>query len=231
LAPPARILLFWLPSLALIASAWLAAWGLALLRQRPAAGPAAPRPVVLAAGCLALSGLVLARTLHNLYWLTVWDLTYDPLGYLWIVLPVLAALGAGVLLARGFGGRARWAGLYGLLVPALVIVVSAGAQRVDFRQLTADRAARVSWAIGAYRLRHGQYPAALSDLPLLQRLSLAGPVIINGLDWCYQGGADAYQLAYVDRGHWSSPILTAQVVSSAGPPPEKPPCAAEIAAW
>ncbi len=42
--------------------------------------------------CFILSGLLILKTLQNLYWLIAWDATYDPLGYIWIVVPVLICL-------------------------------------------------------------------------------------------------------------------------------------------
>jgi hypothetical protein len=41
-------------------------------------------------------------------------------------------------------------------------------------------------------------------------------MIINGQDWCYEGGDDHYRLGYVDREHWSSPYLVRQVHKTAG---------------
>lgn len=42
-------------------------------------------------------------------------------------------------------------------------------------------------------------------------LSLPGPVIIYGQDWCHDGGDDYYRLGYVVCEHWSGPRLTGQV--------------------
>ena len=37
-----------------------------------------------------------------------------------------------------------------------------------------------------------------------------------GQNWCYQGGGDYYRLGYLDREHWSSPILFGHVYSAQG---------------
>ena len=51
-------------------------------------------------------------------------------------------------------------------------------------------------------------------------LSLPGPVILFGQDWCYEGGDDYYRLGAIYREHWSAPFITARVYASAGHPPE-----------
>jgi hypothetical protein len=182
------------------------------------------------AACAVLAAGLVARTMVNLYWLLVWDSTYDPLGVLWLILPVLAAFTSGSVLAASLSGRARWAAAYGLLVPALVAAVAAGAQRVDFRELTGVRAERVSQALAAYHAREGRYPLELRQLTPRDLLRVPGPVIIDGQDWCYASSGDGYQLGYVDRDHWSSPILVGRLASARGPAPAEPLCAAEIAA-
>jgi hypothetical protein len=175
----------------------------------------------LAAACLVLSGLLILKTLHNLYWLTVWDATYDPLGYFLIVVPVLVAIFSGALLLINLR---RWAVLAGLgylvLIPGLLIAVSTSAQRVDFRQLTEARAAQVSRWVEAFHARHGQYPEELRQVKPWYAASLPGPFIMYGQDWCYLAGEGYYQLGYVDREHWSSPELIRQVYKSIGTPPE-----------
>jgi hypothetical protein len=118
-------------------------------------------------------------------------------------------------------GRTKLAGLlYSLLIPALMIAASAGAQRVDFRQLTEERAGRASQAIEAYYAREGRYPQDLRQLTPWYVLSLPGPVIIYGQDWCYDGGDDYYRLGYVYREHWSDPRLTGRIYRTIGEAPD-----------
>ncbi len=164
---------------------------------------------------------MLAKTLYNLYWLTVWDNTDDPLGYFWLGFPVLAALFSGVMLSITLPGRTKLAGfLYSLLIPALMIAVSARAQSVDFRQLTEERAGRASQAIETYYAREGRYPQDLRQLTPGYVLSLPGPVIIYGQDWCYDGGDDYYRLGYVYREHWSDPRLSGRIYKTKGEAPD-----------
>jgi hypothetical protein len=102
-----------------------------------------------------------------------------------------------------------------------MIAVSARAQRVDFRQLTEERAERVTQAIETYYAREGRYPQDLRQLVPRYVLSLPGPVIIYGQDWCYDGGEDYYRLGYLDREHWSDPRLFGRVYSAKGDSPLK----------
>jgi hypothetical protein len=177
-----------------------------------------------------LSALLIGMTLQNFYWLMVWDSTYDGLQILWLFVPVMAALFAGVLLFFNLQGWTRWAGLsYALLIPALLMAVYTRAQQVDFRQLTEERAGRVSQAVEAYYARQGRYPQDLRQLIPRYLLALPEPVIINGQGWCYDGGETFYRLGTVYRDHWSSPMLVGRVYATKGEAPDLPPaCDQEI---
>jgi hypothetical protein len=221
--------LFMMPSIALVIAALLLYSGLNLYQEWQNAGAVegggsqaqrkyAGRAVVVV---LVLSALLLAKTLYNLYWLMVWEKTDDSFGYLWLVVPVLAALFSGVTLSIALPGRTNLAGyLYSLLISALMIAVSARAQSVDFRQLTEERAGRVSQAIESYYAREGRYPQDLRQLTPWYVLSLPGPVIIYGQDWCYAGGDDYYRLGYVYREHWSDPRLIGRIYKTKGKAPD-----------
>lgn len=165
---------------------------------------------------LCLSVLVLAKTLHDFYWRMVWDNTYDPLGYLWLLLPLLAVLCACTAMLIAPAKPTRPAVFLTLLVIPVLIAVSTYAQSVDFRRLTEARAEGVSRALAAYYAHEGHYPQNLRQLTPWYSISLPGPVIIYGQDWCYQGGQDYYRLGYLSREHWSSPILFGKVYSTAG---------------
>ncbi|TEU15568.1 MAG: hypothetical protein E3J21_12885 [Anaerolineales bacterium] len=226
---PMMLMLLLIPSIALLIAALLLYSGLNLYREWQNAGAVegggsqAQRKHAgrAAAVVLVLSALLLAKTLHNLYWLTVWDNTDDSLGYLWLVAPVVAVLFSGVMLSITLLGRTKLAGfLYSLLIPALMIAVSAHAQRVDFRQLTEERAERVTQAIETYYAREGHYPQDLRQLTHWYALSLPGPVIIYGQDWCYDGSDDYYRLGYVYREHWSNPRLIGRIYKTKGEVPD-----------
>jgi hypothetical protein len=223
----ARVLLLML-SVALVTVALLLHSGLKLLDELRNTGasegrdsPAQRKRVGKTALLLfALGSFLLAKALHDLYWFTVWDATTDSLGYIWLAIPVPVALLSGVVLCITLPGRKKLAGfLYALFVPALMIGVSAYAQRVDFHQLTEERAERITQAIETYYAREGRYPQNLRQLTPWYILSLPGPVILYGQDWCYQGGIDDYRLGYLDREHWSSPILFGRVYSAQGHSP------------
>jgi hypothetical protein len=219
-----------MPSLALVVAALLLYPGLTLTRERKSGGvvegegapPQHEHPGRVAAICLVLSALLIAKTLYNLYWLTVWDDTTDSLGYIWLAVPILAALSSGALLAFTLPGRTKGAGLYALLIPALMIAVSGRAQAVDYRRLTQERAGQVSHAVEAYYAREGGYPQNLRQLTPWYLLSLPGPVVISGQGWCYDSGDGYYRLGYLDREHWSSPILIPHTYRTGGEVPDLP---------
>lgn len=166
---------------------------------------------------LVLSILLLVRTIYNLYDLTLWDNTDDPLGYIWLILPILAVLLSGVMLSVALPGRMKLAGpVYIVLVSVLLIAVSASAQREDFRQETAGRAERTVRAIESYYARRASYPETLSQLTPWYILSLPKPMVIYGQDWCYESGDDYYRLGYLDREHWSDPRLIGRVYKTVG---------------
>jgi len=235
----AQLVLFLLPTLALVAAAMLLNSGLNLyyerrnVRQAAREGsPTQPRRAGrMAALCFLLSALLIAKILHNQYWLLVWDNSYDSIEYFWLPVPVLAGVIAGALLAFSQRSWGKLAGLYALLLPALLIAVSLRGMGVDFRLFTEERAGRVSQAIEAYQAQEGRYPQDLGQLTPRYLLSLPGPVILYGQGWCYDGGEGYYRLGAVDRDHWSSPELFGHLYAAQGEVPQLPPiCEAEITA-
>lgn len=165
---------------------------------------------------LGLGVLILVQAIARFYWFMVWDATYDPLTIFWLPLPILTALGCSIALFTLFSGNTRFAGAAFLLLIPLLVVVVIYAQKVDFRHLTQARAEQVKQAIEQYRAREGHYPKNLNELVPWDAVSLSSPVIIYGQDWCYQAGTDYYRLGYLDRDHWSSPILFGRLYSSGG---------------
>ncbi len=176
-----------------------------------------PTGSVPALAAFGLGILVLGGGFYQLYWLLVWDSTYDALDFIWLGIPILAALLGATLLALMSVGRQRRTGLlYALIVPALMIGVYHQAKTVDFRALTAARAERIARALETYRARQGAYPAALRELVPWTMFSIPAPVILHGQDWCYQSGGNSYRLGAVDREHWSSPELYTTVYQAVG---------------
>ncbi len=226
---PMVFTLLWMPSVALLIAALLLYSGLNLYKESQNVGTVEDggsqaqrkRASRAAAVVFVVGAILLAKALHNLYWLTVWDTTDDSLGYLWLVFPVVIVLFSGVTLSITLPGRTKLAGfLYSLLIPALMVAVSASAQRVDFRQLTEERAKHVAQAIESYYAKEGHYPQDLRQLTPQYALSLPGPVILYGQDWCYDGGADYYRLGYVYREHWSDPRLSGRICATKGRVPD-----------
>ena len=178
-----------------------------------------------------LGVLILGKTLINLYWLMVWDSTDDSLGFIWLIVPSTAALLIGVVFFVLLPGWRKLAGLGVWLIIPLMLVVMVAAQQVDYRVLTRARAERVAQAIEFYHTREGRYPQSLRQLVPGQALILPRPVVLYGQDWCYVSGAEYYRLAYVERQHWSAPILIVRVFKTGGELPAIPAaCDAEVAA-
>lgn len=188
--------------------------------------------VLAAATAFVLSALLLAKGLHSLYWLMIWDSTHDPLGDLWLPFPMLAVLVAGAFLVTALQGKLKVTGaIYFLLVMALLMAVVERARRADFRELTEERVAQTARALETYHARHGEYPQNLQQLTPWTIFSVRGPVIIFGQSWCYDGGGDAYRLGYVYREHWSDPHLIGHIYEAKGDVAAPHPiCAKEITA-
>jgi hypothetical protein len=210
---------------ALFVAVLLIYWGMELYRQwrdadraETATRKQAGRVAVFA---FTLSALLITKVLHSFYWFMLWDTTYDSLNFLWFFFLAPGVLLSIALLFVVLPGRAKLAGIGYMIVIPVMIVVGVLAQRVDFRQLTEARAARVSRAVEAYYEGHGTYPADLGQLTPRYALSLPGPVILYyGQDWCYDAGTDYYRLGYVTREHWSDPRLIGQLSQSGGEVPE-----------
>jgi len=173
-----------------------------------------------AAAVLITAVLLLAGALYNFFWFMVWDSTGDGLGVLWLPIPILVVFSSTIMLFITLPEKTKLATFsFLLLIPAL-IGIFALSQRVDFRQLTEVRAARVSQAIEAYYNKKGHYPRNLRQLTPWYLFSIPSPVIIYGQDWCYDGGEDYYRLGYIDREHWSAPHLIGRIVQTKGEGPE-----------
>ncbi|RIK31258.1 MAG: hypothetical protein DCC56_03470 [Anaerolineae bacterium] len=211
--------------LALIVAAFLFYSGLGADTQRSPSGK-------MTTTVLLLGLLLVATALRNLYGFTLWDNTYDSLGYIWLFIPFCAVLLSGLTLLVALPSRTKLAGLlYILILPVLMAVASSQAQRVDFRAVTAQRAERIVNAVESFYAREGHYPESLSQLTPRDILTLPEPMIIYGQDWCYESGSDSYRLGYVDREHWSDPRLIGRIYKTEGQTSgQSLMCEAEIAA-
>jgi hypothetical protein len=166
---------------------------------------------------LALSGLLVLAGGQRLFWFLVWDSTYDPIGLLFAVPLVLAGMVIGAGLTLDAPGRPVLPRLgYLLVFPVLVAGVYAAAGQVDAAALTEERQERIAAALERYHAQRGEYPHTLSALTPVYLPAVPAPLRIHGQDWCYLSTGSSYQLAYLDRDHWSSPHLTAAAYHPAG---------------
>lgn len=200
-----------------------------IMKRKPGGWSSALRTHTVAAqGLLGL--MLLAKALHNFYWLIIWDSTYDPLDTLWLAPVILAALLGALAMLVVLPDKTRFAGLlYAALIPALLTAAAASAKRVDTRELTQARAEQIIQAVERYHARRGAYPESLRQLWPRDLLSVPEPVLMNGVGWCYDAGEGYYRLGAIDREHWSSPILFGRLYGAAGEAPQSVPlCAQEL---
>jgi hypothetical protein len=188
------------------------------------------KPNIAAIFILVLIVLLGAKAFHSFYWFLIWDSTTDSLDVLWLPIPILAVIFSSFLLYFLLPEGTKPKGfLYLLMIPVLIGLFNL-AEQVDFRQLTHERAEHVSQLIESYQGKSGHYPKSLQELTPRYALSIPGPVIIFGQDWCYDGGENYYRLGYVYRQHWSDPRLIGKIYKTRGELPDlQPMCEKEVA--
>jgi len=209
------------PFLAVLSATFLFRAGLAFLPGKERAGEKnqarSGSSRRTAAILFLLTGLILGKSIYNLYWQAVWDSTTDSLDYFLLIPPAFSLVFSGLFLTAVLPWKAKWAGLgFMILMPLLLFSVFNSGKQVDPRQLTRERADRVAGSLEKYHLKEGVYPEDLSRLTPGYLLSIPDPVIISGQTWCYVGGPDGYQLGAVDRDHWSSPLIFGRLLRSQG---------------
>ena len=216
-------------AVALVLSGLLLYAGTSDRQAIPTAGPSTHQDL-MSRPALITAALLLGVTFHTLYWLMIWDSSYDPIGVIWLIPLVLIALLLGIALVIVPARRSKIAGvLFAFLLPACLIAITATAHNVGFRALTEARAERVSRALETYHDRHGRYPENLRQLLPRNLLFLPTPTVLFGQSWCYDSGDDFYRLGFVDRSHWSDPRLIGRVFATGGQAPDQPSlCAPEI---
>lgn len=224
------IAFLFLPAIGVVYAALLYTIGMRQVQERVAQNPAVGKGTFwerlfvgrMSSDTFLLSALLLGVLAFDLYWLAVWDSTTDALDVLWIIIPLLASIFAGVWIASQLPWKIKWSGFcYGLLVTGLIVGVFYLGKQVNSRRLTESRATRITQAIEAYSAREGRYPQQLSQLTPRYLLTIPAPVVIQGGDWCYRAGADYFRLGYLDRDHWSSPIVFGRMASAQGNSPLK----------
>ena len=210
------------PMLAVALSALLVTLGIQRLPARQGDHPNSTLRTWLPAFLrFGLAFLLLACLAGTILWGSIWDQTSD--GLLGILLSVycsLVSIGAGVLMTFTLSGRQRYASLvFLILVPLLLFQAFTLGWRISNTDVTARRAARIQRAVERFYAREERYPAVLEELIPSDLLWIPGPVILQGEDWCYQGGQDYYRLGAFYRDFFSLPLLV-KIYAQAGTPPE-----------
>jgi hypothetical protein len=187
-------------------------------------GKPALLPMMLALGLLGYLA-------YSIFWASVWDQTSDGLGGLALSQPsALVAVGAGMAMAVALTGWRRSAGmLFALLVPLLIYQSFEQGWRVSYHDITDARAERIVQALADYHQREGVYPPTLGALTPRYLLRVPQPVELRGETWCYQGGADFYQLGAFFREFFSMPVQL-QVYAIVGEPDGTWACEEQLAA-
>jgi hypothetical protein len=181
-------------------------------------------PTLLALGLLGYLA-------YSIFWASVWDQTSDGLGGLALSQPsALAAVGAGMAMAVALTGWRRGIGLlFALLVPLLLYQSFERGWRVSYHDITDARAERIVQALADYHQREGVYPPTLDSLTPRYLLRVPQPVELRGETWCYQGGADFYQLGVFFREFFSMPVQL-QIYAAVGEPDSTWACEEQLAA-
>ena len=220
---PFALSFFASPGLAVALAAALTSTGLRLLTRpenddQPRAVPVSWFQAVLRLG---LAALLLGTLAYTIVWASIWDQTSDGLSANFLsTLAGLVAVAAGMLMGLTFTGWRRLAGLaFAVLVTILVFGASNYGWDVSYHAITDARAARIQRAVERFHARTGLYPEELEELIPSDLLWIPGPVILQGQEWCYQGGLGYYRLGAFYREFFSVP-LSLHVYASAGNPLE-----------
>jgi hypothetical protein len=124
----------------------------------------------------------------------------------WLYGQVVTTAFAGIQLAGILPGKVQLFGFgYGMLVSVLMVAIFRLGEQVNFRQLTAQCAARISQALTAYHLQAGHYTQVPGQLIPLYLIAIPRPVIMfTQVDWCYQAAFEAYRTQYPN---WDNTLL------------------------
>jgi hypothetical protein len=210
-----------LPTLTVAAAATLIVTGLMVL---PTSGKTGPIPWQPVAGRLALAALLLGGFVYTFWWIWVWDSTDDGVrGYLMIQVSTVAAITVGMIIGMTTTGWRRWLGL-----PLAILVIGmmfgtaslANGDRSPHHRVTEARATRIQAALEHFQTKTGSYPTELAALVPDELWWIPQPMVLPDQEWCYEGGADYFQLGALYREYWSTPFLVVQVYASAGDVPE-----------
>ena len=189
--------------------------------------------LLLVASILLLVGYQIALA-------SVWDVTTDGLGgiFLWFLVSV-SGIASAMVMARFLPKKRRLLAL----AFALIVLISMryafwigtygpdGQWGMSPAFVTERRAETVGRAIQRYYDQYGEYPRVLSDLVPRNLVYIPKPIMIPGQTWCYEGGAEYYQLGYVYRQYFSSPASVRIHVADGNPPDPDWACEDEAAMY
>lgn len=186
-------------------------------------GKPALLPILLALGLLGYLA-------YSIFWASVWDQTSDGLEGVLLWPAALIAVGAGMAMAVALTRWRRGVGLlFAVLVPLLIYQAFERGWQVSYHDITDARAERIVQALTDYHQREGVYPPTLDALTPRYLLRVPQPVELRGETWCYQGGADFYQLGFFFREFFSMPVEL-QVYATVGEPDGAWACEEQLAA-
>jgi len=155
-----------------------------------------------------LAGILLGYLAYSTLWASIWDHTSDGLGgVMFSMWASMAAIAAGMLMGIIYP---KWHKSVGLVFAVLVPVLMFGAFRygwdVSYHAITEERASRIQGALESFYAKNGRYPMELKELVPNYILWIPEPVIIQGEQWCYQGGQGYYWLGAFFREYFGTPL-------------------------
>lgn len=171
---------------------------------------------------LGLALFLLLGCAWLVYWDGIWSAAHarayeDHLPFV----EFLISLVAGLFLTLSLPGQRRLAGpLFVVAVLTIHVLALNLGWRVSAFELTERRAERVDRAIQEYYQDQGNYPTSLDELTPRYLLMITPPVVVRQGDWCYQGGEDYYQLAYISgQFTYAEAYFLVKTYADAGNPP------------
>ena len=169
---------------------------------------------------LLLASVLLLSLVYQIVMALAWDEITDGLASVVIVDTVIfASISAGMLMAWSAIGWRRWIAL-GFVVAVLLLMSSAQSPWLHRSPLalTEERAEQVNQAVLRYHTQNARYPETLAVLTPWYLWRIPEPVMVRGLSWCYEGGADTYRLGYVYRPRFGAPV-SVRIHAATGAPP------------
>jgi hypothetical protein len=169
---------------------------------------------------LLLASVLLLSLVYQMVIALAWDEITDGLASVFIVETVIfASISAGMLMAWSTIGWRRWIAL-GFVVAVSLLMNSAYSPWLHRSPLalTEERAEQVNQAVLRYHTQNARYPETLAVLTPWYLCRIPEPVMMRGLSWCYEGGADTYRLGYVYRPRFGAPV-SVRIHAAMGTPP------------